>query len=121
VLEFLQLPVDARQEVFGKAGPNSAGEHKSVRTIVADQQRAKVFPASFRQRKAADNKRSETKSRLQIDQPLVAAGLERVHLCSPQLQSHRPVCQRFRVRIAAPVSILTFNRLMSRQCQITPA
>jgi hypothetical protein len=53
--DLLQLCVDGCQAFFGKAGPDSAGKHKPVRTIVADQQRARVFPTSFRQRITADN------------------------------------------------------------------
>jgi hypothetical protein len=52
--DLLQLCVDGCQAFFGKAGPDSAGKHKPVRTIVANQQRAKVFPASFRESVPAD-------------------------------------------------------------------
>jgi hypothetical protein len=53
-LSFLQLRVDACQELFGKACPVSASEHEPVRTIVAHEQGAKIALASFGERVPAD-------------------------------------------------------------------
>ena len=53
--DLFQFCVDACQELFGEAGPDSAREHETVRTIVADEQRAEVFASSFGERVAADN------------------------------------------------------------------
>ena len=50
----LQLRVDACQEFFRKAGPDSAGELEPVRTLVANEQGTKIFPVPFGQRVTAD-------------------------------------------------------------------
>jgi hypothetical protein len=51
----LQLRIDARQEFLRKTGPDSAGKHEPLRTLVADKQGSEIFPVSFRQRIATDN------------------------------------------------------------------
>ena len=51
----MQLCVDARQEFLGKAAPDSAGEHESVGTVVANKQGSEVFAASLRQCATADD------------------------------------------------------------------
>ena len=44
----MQLCVDARQEFLGKAAPDSAGEHESVGTMVANQHGSEVSAASLK-------------------------------------------------------------------------
>jgi hypothetical protein len=53
--ELLQLRVNACQEFFGKAGSDSAGKQKRVRTLVADEQGVEVFPGAFGQGVGADH------------------------------------------------------------------
>jgi len=52
--EALKLRVEICQELVRKTGADSAGEHEALRTLVTDQQRTKVAPASFRQCVTAD-------------------------------------------------------------------
>ena len=54
--EFLKLRIEIRQDLVRKTSADSAGEHEPLRTIVADQQRAEVFPVSFRECVASDSK-----------------------------------------------------------------
>jgi hypothetical protein len=54
-LSFLRLCVDTCQESFGKAGSGSAGEQKPIRTLVANEQGAKVLPVSFWECVTANN------------------------------------------------------------------
>jgi len=54
--KFLQLCVDVRQKFLRKAAHNSAGEQKPSRTLVADEEGAKVSPAAFGWGVAADHK-----------------------------------------------------------------
>ena len=53
--ELLQLCVDTCQELFGKARADSACEQKSLRTLVADEQGAKVFLIPSWERITADD------------------------------------------------------------------
>ena len=54
--EVLKLRVEICQELVRESSADSAGEHEPLRTIVADQQRAEVFPVSFRECVASDSK-----------------------------------------------------------------
>src|SRR5215469_9802004 len=47
--DLFQLRADACQEFFGKAGPDSAGEPKAIRSVVANQQGAEVAAGAFRE------------------------------------------------------------------------